>query len=131
MIPRIGGSPAPALLRCDGMTPSDRDDEECPGYVIGPGNGGADVQLGGTVGVTGVTHSDTEILSQVRARIAASSLAAHPLEIGVAGRVVTLAGRVPDEAAKHLAEQIAESVAGVKSVRSEIGVGRGADGRAA
>src|SRR5688500_18220935 len=96
------------------------EDDERPGYVIGPASGGSDVQLGGAAGESGVTHSDAEILSAVEARIAASSLAAHRLEVHVVNRVVRLRGRVPDEAAKHLAEQIGESVAGVRSVQSEL-----------
>lgn len=110
-------------------TPDDR--EERPGYVIGPASGGADVQLGGAVGETGVTHSDPQIQAEVEARIAASSLAACRLAVRVTNRVVMLAGRVPDEAAKHLAEQIGESVAGVRSVTSELTVAPGSGGRAA
>ena len=82
------------------------------------------MQVGGAVGETGVTHSDAEILSAVQARIAASSLAAHGLEVRVVNRVVTLLGRVPDDAAKHLAEQIGDSVAGARSVQSELTVER-------
>ena len=123
------GSPASPLLSVPPVATSDRD-EERPGYVIGPGHG-SDVQLGGAVGETGVTHSDAEIHAEVSARVAASSLAAHGIEVGVEHRVVRLTGHVPDDAAKHLAEQIGESVAGVKGVRSELVVTGGPGGRAA
>jgi osmotically-inducible protein OsmY len=106
-------------------------EEERPGYVIGPATGGPDVQLGGMVGETGVTHSDADIHGEVSARLGASSLASRRLEVRVANRVVTLAGSVPDAAAKRLAEQIGESVAGVKAVRSELTIERGTGGRAA
>ncbi|MBI1735166.1 MAG: BON domain-containing protein [Candidatus Rokubacteria bacterium] len=108
------------------MDPRHQDDEERPGYVIGPASGGADVQLGGAPGETGVTRSDEQIRADIEARIGASSLAAHGIEVRVVNRVVTLAGRVPDEAAKHLAEHIGETVAGVRSVRSELTAERGA-----
>ena len=99
--------------------------------MIGPATGGPDVQLGAPPGETGVTHSDAQIQAQVEARVGASSLAAHGLEVRVVNRVVTLAGSVPDEAAKHLAEQIGESVAGVKAVRCELTVAQEPGGRAA
>lgn len=113
------------------MAERDRDDEERPGYVIGPATGGPDVQLGASMGETGVTHSDAEIQAQVEARVGASSLAARGLQVRVVNRVVTLAGSVPDEAAKHLAEQIGESVAGVKAVQSQLTVAQEPGGRTA
>jgi hypothetical protein len=130
MIPRIRGRRHRRCYETAIMTEPDRD-EDRPGYVIGPASGGADVQLGGAAGETGVTHSDGEIQAAVTARIDASSLAACRLQVRVANRVVTLEGRVPDEAAKHLAEQIGESVAGARAVRSELIVERGPGGRGA
>lgn len=107
----------------------DRDqDEGREGYVIGPAGDGPDVGLTGTRGVAS-PHSDERIASEVQARFAASSLAGCGLDVRVADRIVTVAGTVPDEAAKHLAEHVAESVAGVRSIRSELTVKRG--GRAA
>lgn len=104
----------------------DDDEDERPGMVIGPTSGGPDIDVTGTGPGRPVSpHSDERILAEVRARIAASSLAAYALDVAVDDRVVTLAGTVPDEASAHAAVQIGESVAGVRRVRSAVTVRRG------
>ncbi len=110
------------------MMPDHDQDEGRDGYVIGPASEGPDVELTGARGVAS-PHSDEQIASEVQARYAASSLSGCGLDVRVADRIVTVTGTVPDEAAKHLAEHVAESVAGVRSIRSELIVKRG--GRAA
>jgi hypothetical protein len=100
----------------------DHDDPEA-GYVIGPGEGGPDVQLRRARREPLGTRSDEWIAGQIRERIAASSLAASGIEVEVGAGEVRLRGRVSGPAAKRLAEQIAESVAGSRSVRSELGIG--------
>jgi osmotically-inducible protein OsmY len=99
------------------------DGEAREGLVIGPTSDGPDVELTGG-GAPGSPHSDAQIRSEILERFAASSLAAHRLDVRVNDRAVTLAGAVPDVAAKHLAEHIAESVAGVHAVASELTIGR-------
>lgn len=95
-----------------------------PGLVIGPTSDGSDVDLTGRPAVNVSPRSDDQIRDDVNARIAASSLAPLGLSIGVRHRVVTMSGTVPDEAARHQAEQIADGVAGVHEVRSELRVAR-------
>jgi osmotically-inducible protein OsmY len=95
-----------------------------PGLVIGPTSDGPDVDLTGRPAVNASPRSDDQILEDVSARIAASSLAPLGLKISVHQRVVTMSGTVPDEPARHQAEQIADSVAGVHDVRSELRVAR-------
>lgn len=108
--------------------PEHEQDEGRGGYVIGPASHGPDVELTGKRQVPS-PHSDERIASEVQARYAASSLAGRRLDVRVEDRIVTIRGAVPDDAAKHLAEHVAESVAGVRSIRSELTVTRG--GRAA
>jgi osmotically-inducible protein OsmY len=103
--------------------------EEREGLVIGPTSGGPDVEVTAAAGITGSTHSDEEIHAEISARLHASSLASHHLDVQVKDRIVTLSGTVSDDAAKHLAEHIGESVAGVRSVRSELSVAPGESGR--
>ena len=98
--------------------------EERPGYVIGPTSEGPDVDETGATPVSGSVRSDDQIATDIRARLEASSLARHALDVRVQQRVVTLTGAVPDEPARHQAEQIAESVAGVHEVRSALSVAR-------
>ena len=98
--------------------------KERPGYVIGPTSDGADVDVTGATPVSGSARSDAQITADVHARLEASSLARYALDVRVHQRVVTLAGSVPDEPARHQAEQIAEGVAGVHEVRSELSVAR-------
>ena len=99
--------------------------EQRPGYLIGPTSGAPDVQYVGPTAAGGAARSDAEIADEVRARLSASSLAPCRLGVVVEDRIVTLSGTVPDEPAKHMAEHIGESVAGVRAARSELRVDRG------
>ena len=96
--------------------------KEREGLVIGPTSDGPDVEPAGAPTLNASPRSDDQILDDVRARLAASSLAPLGLEVRVHQRVVTLSGTVPDEPARHQAEQIGDSVAGVHEVRSELRV---------
>jgi osmotically-inducible protein OsmY len=96
-----------------------RDDRE-PGLVIGPTTGDADVQL--TRGPRARTghRPDEVITTEIERRFAASSLADHRIQVTVQDAAVTLRGPVRDDAEKHLAEHLAESVGGVRAVASEL-----------
>jgi osmotically-inducible protein OsmY len=103
----------------------EREREERPGFVIGPGAGGdADVGLAGRGEGGGSPRTDEQIAHDIRARLEAGSLARETIAVRVKGRDVTLDGVVPDEAARHAVEQIADSVAGVRRVRSRLTVER-------
>lgn len=102
----------------------EKQDEERPGLVIGPTSGGPDVDYVGPTAVGRSSRSDEEIAHEIRARLSASSLASCQLDVTVENRIVTLSGTVPDEPAKHLAEHIGESIAGVREARSELSVER-------
>jgi osmotically-inducible protein OsmY len=97
------------------------DDPES-GLVIGPTTGDADVQL--TFGRTSRTggRPDAVITNEIERRFAASSLADHGIQVAVDHATVTLRGPVRDDAEKHLAEHLAESVGGVRAVESELWV---------
>lgn len=66
------------------------------------------------------TRSDQTIRQQIEVRIAASSLAGSPIDVDVRHGHVVLRGAVPGPAARHMAEQIAESVGGVQRVTNEL-----------
>jgi osmotically-inducible protein OsmY len=103
----------------------EREPDERPGFVIGPGAGGdADVGLAGRGEGGGSPRTDEQIARDIRARLDASSLPRETIAVRVDGRDVTLDGAVPDEAARHAAEQIADSVAGVRRVRSRLRIER-------
>jgi BON domain-containing protein len=105
----------------DDRTPKPRgEDEPEIGLVIGPTTGDADVQA--TLGPASRTgrRPDDVITSEIGRRLAASSLADHGIQVTVKKAMVTLRGCVRDDAERHLAEHLAESVAGVRAVESEL-----------
>jgi hypothetical protein len=112
----------------------DRQDDASPGpeprggYVIGPSAGAPDVEVTPGSDARRATRSDEWIRGQIVGRIQASSLAGAPIDVEVRNGDVCLRGSVSGPAAKHLVEQIAESIGGIRSVRSDLEIeGRGAD----
>jgi hypothetical protein len=105
---------------------SDREHDADPdpkgGYVIGPGEGEPDVVLSPSSREARASRSDEWILAQIRERLGASSLADSHIDVQVTHADVVLRGHVTGPGAKHLVEQIAESVAGIRTVRSELTV---------
>jgi hypothetical protein len=92
------------------------------GYVIGPTPGAPDVEVTPRREGARATRSDDWIRGQIVERLRASSLAGSPIEVDVRNGDVRLRGSVSGPAAKHLVEQIAESVGGIRSVRSELDI---------
>ena len=82
----------------------------------------------------GYGRPDDRIREEVRDRLTAHSrLDASDIDVRVDKQRVTLHGRVSDTGARTLAQDVAEGVAGVRAVRSELRVGprRGARQRRA
>ena len=80
---------------------------------------------GGYVSATpvGAADSDAQLVSEVRARLAAEKgLASTALEVRAREGMVTLRGRVASPAQRAAAERAARSVPGVKAVVSELEV---------
>lgn len=75
------------------------------------------------IGSTG----DAATTAKVKMALALSkTVSAYDIEVGVAGGVVTLGGRVPSDSVKTLAAEIARDVPGVGEVRNDIEVDPGA-----
>jgi BON domain-containing protein len=104
----------------DDRTPKRAGDEPEPGLVIGPTTGDADVQATLEPPVRTGGHPDETITREIERRVTASSLAGRGIEVTVKHATVTLRGPVRDTAERHLAEHLAESVAGVRAVESEL-----------
>ena len=67
---------------------------------------------------------DAAIASKVDAKlVAATDIAANNIDVDVQDGVVTLSGVVKSAAAKHRAEEVAETVEGVRRVVNELEVG--------
>lgn len=67
--------------------------------------------------------ADAAIATKVKAKLAAETgVGALNVDVDVQDGVVTLSGLVRTEHARHRAEELAETVGGVKSVRNEIRV---------
>lgn len=69
----------------------------------------------------GSTRHDAEIAQDVCRRLGEhGSLDAHEVNVEVKNGEVTLAGRVSDEPARHVAELIADAVPGVRGVVNRL-----------
>jgi osmotically-inducible protein OsmY len=107
--------------------PRSRQRDDRPGLVIGPTTTGADVQLQRSAPAAarrGGARVDRRIEDDIRRRLQAHS---HP---GLADIVVTaragdvrLEGVVGDRATRRVAAEIADAVAGVKSVENRLTIG--------
>lgn len=95
------------------------------GWPEGPG----EASLGGRYtgrGPKGYQRSRERILDDVCERLADHpEVDASEMEVDVQGDVVHLRGRAHDRGQKRLAEDVAESVSGVRDVRNELDVERG------
>jgi osmotically-inducible protein OsmY len=112
----------------DRQDDASREREPGGGYVIGPTSGAPDVEMTPRSEAARATRSDDWIRGQIVGRIQASSLAGAAIDVEVKNGDVHLRGSVTGPAAKHLVEQIAESIGGIRSVRSDLEIeGRGAD----
>ena len=70
------------------------------------------------------SDADGAAATEIEHRLSADkNVNAQMINIDVQGGVVTLKGRVPDQAAKERAEKLAAGVPNVKSVRNDITVG--------
>ena len=102
-----------------------RDDDA--GLVIGPTTGDADVTVvpRGRA-ARGSTRRDAEIAREVSRRLGEhASLDASDIDVQVKDARVTLAGRVQDPPARHVAELIADAVPGVRGVDNRLDTSRG------
>lgn len=89
----------------------------CVSAVVGHGGGY------GSATPAGAADSDAQLVSEVRARLAAEKgLASTALEVRAREGMVTLRGRVASPAQRAAAERAARSVPGVKAVVSELEV---------
>ena len=89
----------------------------CVSAVVGHGGGY------GSATPVGAADSDAQLVSEVRARLAAEKgLASTALEVRARDGMVTLRGRVASPAQRAAAERAARSVPGVKAVVSELEV---------
>ena len=89
----------------------------CVSAVVGHGGGY------GSATPVGAADSDAQLVSEVRARLAAEKgLASTALEVRAREGMVTLRGRVASPAQRAAAERAARSVPGVKAVVSELEV---------
>lgn len=76
-------------------------------------------------GPRGYRRSDERIREEVCDRLSEGYLDASDIEITVKDGIVTLGGRVDQRQDKRIAENIAESIQGVKDVENQIRVSRG------
>ena len=94
------------------------------GLVIGPTSHAPDVSV--EPRGHGSTRHDAEIAQDVCRRLGEhGSLDAHEVNVEVKNGEVTLAGRVFDEPARHVAELIADAVPGVRGVVNRLDTTRG------
>lgn len=94
-----------------------------PNLTFGPGGGDQSSYQG--VGSRSYQRSDPRIFEDVNERLADDPyLDASDVEVQVKGGLVTLAGSVPSRGQKHMAEDLAETVRGVRDVRNELSVRR-------
>lgn len=76
-------------------------------------------------GPRGYARSDERILEDLHDRLTEDPrVDARGIELRVEGGEVTLSGTVTERAARHCAEDIAESVSGVRHVRNDLRVQR-------
>jgi hypothetical protein len=86
---------------------------------------GGEAQYSGR-GPKGYTRSSERILEDVAERLTDDpDVDASDIEVSVDGDVVVLRGRVYDRGQKRAAEDVAETVSGVRDVRNELDVERG------
>ena len=77
--------------------------------------------VAGAVNEAGQAVSDTSITAQVKAKlIAADQLDGSAIDVSTTEGRVTLSGTVANEAARALAAELAQAVAGVKSVDNQL-----------
>lgn len=76
------------------------------------------------VGPKGYQRSDARIRDEVCERLARSALDVSEVEVVVADGVVTLGGRMGERGQKYRAEEIADTVFGVRDVDNQIRVAR-------
>lgn len=97
---------------------------DADGLVIGPASDAPDVSV--EPRGHGSTRHDSEIAQDVCRRLGEhGSLDAHEVNVEVKNGEVTLAGRVADEPARHVAELIADAVPGVRGVVNRLDTTRG------
>jgi outer membrane lipoprotein SlyB len=90
----------------------------CVSAVVGHGGG-----YGSATPAATAAHSDAQLVSEVRARLAAErGLASTAIEVRAREGMVTLSGRVASPAQRAAAERVARLVPGVKAVVSELEV---------
>jgi osmotically-inducible protein OsmY len=102
-----------------------RDERE--GLVIGPTSRGPDVESAPRgYAARGGLRGDREIAGDVGRRLREhGSLDASAIDVEVRDGEVTLAGRVSDEPARHVAELIADAVPGVRAVVNRLDTAAG------
>lgn len=84
----------------------------CPGPYVGRGP-------------QGYQRSDARIAEDLNERLTQHGrIDARQLQVSVASGIVTLSGTVSSRAEKHMAEDVAESCAGVREVQNQIRVPR-------
>ena len=102
------------------MSDQRRRDEEREGLVIGPTTGSADVTREPRGPSPGARH-DAQIAADVSRRLGEhASLDASGVDVRVKDATVTLEGHVNDDAARHVAELIADAVPGVRAVVNHL-----------